>query len=145
MTTAPLFLTVEEVLDLHAEQLEQFGGRAGVREPGLLESAVAMPATAFAGHFVHADLAEMAAAYLFYINKNHPFIDGNKRTAAAAAVIFLDTNGIDFAAPADALTAITLAVAAGTADKADAADFFRRHWPADSLPPHGVGDGRDDD
>jgi death-on-curing protein len=126
----PSFVSLERVIDLHAQQLELFGGQAGVREMSLLESAVGMPATAFGGELVHGDLAEMAAAYLFYINKNHPFIDGNKRTAAAAAVIFLKYNDVDFNAPADDFTAITLAVASGTADKASATAFFRKHWPA---------------
>ncbi len=128
--TTPRFLTVDRLLQLHALQLRAFGGRDGVREPGLLESAVVMPSAAFGGQFVHADLAEMAAAYLFYINKNHPFIDGNKRAAAAAAIAFLGLNGIVVDAPPNELADITLAVAAGTADKAAAADFFRRHWPA---------------
>ena len=88
-----------------------------------------MPPAAFGGQFVHADLVEMAAAYLVHVNKNHPFLDGNKRTAAAAALVFLGVNGIRITATQDEMTAITLAVAAGTADKAAATDFSRRHWP----------------
>src|SRR4051812_20283373 len=113
----PKFLTVERVLALHVMQLEKFGGREGVRDRALLESAVAMPSASFGGAFVHADLAEMAAAYLFYINKNHAFIDGNKRTATAAALVFLQVNGIDFKAGDEELTAIALALAAGTYEK----------------------------
>ncbi|HSV16280.1 MAG TPA: type II toxin-antitoxin system death-on-curing family toxin [Tepidisphaeraceae bacterium] len=125
----PRFLSVERVLALHRLQLEKFGGQEGVRDQALLESAVAMPAASFGGQFVHAGLAEMAAAYLFHINRNHPFLDGNKRTATAAAVVFLELNGVDFVASNEELTAIALAVASGTADKAAAADFFRRHIP----------------
>jgi death-on-curing protein len=133
MTEAPIFLDVGRVLELHSVQLQRYGGQAGVRDPGLLESAVAMPAAAFGGQFVHADLAEMAAAYLFHVNKNHPFLDGNKRTAAAAALVFLVVNGIRISASEAEMTAITLAVAAGTADKAAATAFFRRHWPTDGA------------
>lgn len=78
---APEFLDLEEVLEIHALQLDEFGGIAGVRDRGLLESAVEQArATAF-GELLHADLFEMAAAYLFHIVKNHAFLDGNKRTA----------------------------------------------------------------
>ena len=91
---APEFLDLEEVLEIHALQLDEFGGIAGVRDRGLLESAVEQPrATAF-GELLHADLFEMAAAYLFHIVKNHAFLDGNKRTALVAALVFLDINGV---------------------------------------------------
>ena len=69
------------------------------------------------------------AAYLFYINKNHPFIDGNKRTATAAALVFLKLNGVTFVVTDEQMTEMALAVASGSADKATAAEFFRRHWP----------------
>jgi death on curing protein len=82
------------VLEIHALQLGEFGGIAGVRDRGLLESAVEQPrATAF-GELLHTDLFEMAAAYLFHIVKNHAFLDGNKRTALVAALVFLDINGV---------------------------------------------------
>jgi death-on-curing protein len=127
VTQPPRFLTIEHVLSLHELQLERFGGQAGVRDRALLESAVAMPSASFGGQFVHADLAEMAAAYLFHINSNHPFLDGNKRTATAAALVFLELNGVDFKATNEELTEIALAVAAGTADKTAATEFFLLH------------------
>jgi death-on-curing protein len=96
---------------------------------GLLESALAQPRAMFGGEYAHADLAEMAAAYLFHVAKNHPFVDGNKRVAALAAIVFLDTNGIDIKIDPDEYYELALAVAAGTADKQMAAEFFRRHWP----------------
>ena len=82
---APDFLDIEDVLELHALQLARYGGADGVRDRGLLESAVAQPQATFDGAFVHDGLFAMAAAYLFHIVQNHPFIDGNKRAGAAAA------------------------------------------------------------
>ena len=89
----PVFLTLDEVLGLHDRQIARYGGSAGVRDLGLLQSALAMPRASFGGVFAHADLYEMAAAYLFHLAKNHPFVDGNKRTAAYAAAVFLELNG----------------------------------------------------
>jgi death-on-curing protein len=89
----PLFLSVEDVLALHDDQLRLFGGSAGVRDRGALESAVAMPGATFDEEFLHEDLFHMAAAYAFHIAENQPFIDGNKRTGLNAALVFLDLNG----------------------------------------------------
>jgi len=88
-----MFLAVEDVLALHCEQLERFGGSAGVRDRGALESAVAVPAATFDGNLLYEDLFQMAAAYAFHIAENQPFLDGNKRTALNAALVFLDING----------------------------------------------------
>ena len=90
---APLFLTVEDVLALHDDQLRLFGGSAGVRDAGALDSAVATPAATFDQEFLHDDLFHMAAAYAFHIAENQPFVDGNKRTGLNAAIVFLDING----------------------------------------------------
>src|SRR5205807_4774635 len=79
----PRFLVLEEVLRIHAHQIEQYGGSFGVRDAGLLLSAVAAPQASFAGGFLHGTPFEMAAAYLFHLARNHPFLDGNKRTALA--------------------------------------------------------------
>ena len=89
----PIFLTVEDVLELHDEQLERFGGSAGVRDRGGLESAVAEVQATFDGRLLHGDNFEMAAAYAFHIAENQPFVDGNKRTGLNAALVFLDMNG----------------------------------------------------
>lgn len=89
----PLFLTVEEVLELHADQLQFFGGSDGVRDLASLESAVAVPSATFDGAFLHDGLFEMASAYAFHIAENQPFIDGNKRTGLNAALVFLQLNG----------------------------------------------------
>ena len=131
MSTAPpdppRLLTLAEVLEIQRLQVERFGGRPGLRDPGLLDSALAMPAAGYGGVPLHADVYEMAAAYLFHLAKNHPFIDGNKRVAAQAAQVFLDLNGRELTADPDAYYDLTMAVAEGRADKAAAAAFFRAH------------------
>ena len=115
------------VLEIHRDQIERYGGDPGLRDQGLLESAVAMPAAGMRGRYFHEDLFEMAAAYLFYIVGNHPFVDGNKRAGAETALVFLYINGIEVNASEDDLVAITLAVAKGQAGKAEAAGFFREN------------------
>ena len=122
----PLFLDVEDVLEIHATQLEIYGGGAGLRDRGLLESAVAQPQASFGGEFVHDDLFAMAAAYLFHIVSNHPFVDGNKRAGLLAAVVFLDVNGITIEQPSEPLHELTMGVAEGRLDKpAVAAELAR--------------------
>jgi death on curing protein len=120
------FLSLERVLALHAYQVEHFGGDAGVLNPGLLESALAQPAASFGGAYLHEDLASMAAAYLFHICKNHPFADGNKRTATHAAVVFLELNGHELDLPLDEAEQLVLGVAEGKVEKEEVARFFRR-------------------
>jgi len=90
-----LHLSIEAVVEIHAEAISKFGGPGGVRDENLLASAVLAPQSTFGGKSPYHDLVEIAAAYLFYICKNHPFIDGNKRTALIAAVVFLRINGIE--------------------------------------------------
>src|ERR1700689_195316 len=107
----PRWLDVGLVLDFHSEQLALFGGPEGVRDLGLLESALARPINKFA--YGETDLAALAAAYGFGIAKNHPFVDGNKRTALASMIVFLGLNGNDLDAPQEAATAIVLSLAAG--------------------------------
>jgi len=119
------FLEVADILTLHADQVERYGGETGVRDLGLLESAVAQPQATFGGQFLHADIFEMAAAYLFHIVQNHPFIDGNKRVGLVAALAFLDLNGIEVEAPPGSLYDLTMAVATVQAGKQDIAEFFR--------------------
>jgi death-on-curing protein len=114
----PLFLSVEEVLGLHDDQLRLFGGSAGIRDRGVLESAVAMPASTFDGVLLHADLFEMAAAYAFHIAEGQPFVDGNKRTALDAALVFLDLNGWLVTDPEMRLYEGMIGFATGDFDKA---------------------------
>lgn len=112
-----IFLAVEDVLLLHTDTIEIDGGSPGVRDHGLLDAAVAMPRQQFGGTFLHADLAAMAAAYLFHIAQNHPFVDGNKRAAVMAALVFLHVNGIEKLPASQELEITTLQVAAGELSK----------------------------
>ena len=121
----PEFLEVEDVLQIHADQLERYGGLSGLRDLGLLSSAVAMPKATYEGRFRHGDLSAMAAAYVFHITRNHPFIDGNKRTGAASALVFLDLHGSEVISDDDALYDLVIQVATGRADK-DAIGAFLR-------------------
>ena len=132
MTDAPeepgavVFLTVDIVLALHARQLERFGGGAGLRDRGLLESAVAQPQTSFGGTFAHEGLFAMAAAYLFHLVANHAFIDGNKRVGLLAAQVFLHLNGIVILGESEAFYALTMGVAEGRLDKRAVTAEFER-------------------
>ena len=124
---ALVFLTAEEILEIHADQIERYGGRSGLRDLGLLQSAVAVPRSSFGGRYLHGTLFEIAAAYLFHIVQNHPFVDGNKRVGTAAALVFLKMNGVDITVPNDALVELVLAVAQGKIRKTGIAEFFARH------------------
>lgn len=121
------FLSVEMVLQIHERIIEEFGGDRELRDRGLLESAVAMPQSTFGGKFLHVDLADKAAAYLFHLCSNHAFIDGNKRVAVVAAEVFILANGSELAARDDELIDTTLSVAQGKASKDEVIEFFRRH------------------
>lgn len=123
---APDFLTVEHVLALHQRQLERYGGGEGLRDLGLLESAVAQPRASFGGELMHTSLFEMGAAYLFHICSNHPFVDGNKRAGLLAALTFLHLNGIRLLHGSEALHALTMGVAEGKLDKAAIAAELER-------------------
>jgi len=120
------FPTYAEVIELHHIQIETFGGSHGLRDEGLLRSALAQPEMRFGGSYVHPDLAEMAAAYLFHLAKNHPFVDGNKRIAAAATLLFLAYNGKGMLPDPQLLGDLTLEIAAGTKAKDDAIAYFRQ-------------------
>lgn len=123
----PVFLSLAEVLEIHQDQVTRYGGASGVRDIELLKSALGMPSATYGGQFLHTDIYEMAAAYLFHLVKNHPFIDGNKRVGAVTALIFLYLNGLDFDASEDDLAEMVLAVARGDIDKAEVAVFIRHH------------------
>ena len=123
------FLGLQEVLEIHRDQVTRYGGTAGIRDLDLLKSALGMPGATFNGEFLHTDVYEMAAAYLFHLVKNHPFVDGNKRVGAVAALVFLTLNGHDFQAPEDDLAETVLAVARGAIGKSEVTVFLRR-WSA---------------
>src|SRR5690554_4796929 len=113
------FLTVADVIFAHEGQLELYGGDSGLRDLGLLESAVAQASATFGGSYLHAFPFGMAAAYMFHVVRNHPFVDGNKRAGIVAAMLFLDWNGYDVDAPPGAVYDITLAVANAQKEKPD--------------------------
>ena len=119
------FLTLVEVVAIHQDQIRRYGGAVGVRDWGLLKSAVAMPAAMFGGQFLHGELTEMAAAYLFHLVSNHPFIDGNKRVGAVAADVFLALNGWELTANEDAYADLVISVAASKTGKSEVAEFIR--------------------
>jgi death-on-curing protein len=121
----PLFLSVEDVLALHDDQLRLFGGSAGVRDRGALESAVATPEATFDDEFLHEDLFHMAAAYAFHIAENQPFVDGNKRTGLNAALVFLDVNGWVVEDPEMRLFDAMIALSSRALDKHGLALVFR--------------------
>ncbi|MBN2295706.1 MAG: type II toxin-antitoxin system death-on-curing family toxin [Pirellulales bacterium] len=120
------FLEIQDVLLLHSDQVNLYGGEHGVRDLDLLESAIAQPQATFEGEYLHKDLFDMAAAYMFHIVQNHPLVDGNKRTGLVAALTFLDFNGIQIDAPQGSLYDLTISVATGQSGKAEIAEFFRK-------------------
>jgi death-on-curing protein len=121
------FLNVDDVLLLHADTIDTDGGSHGVRDHGLLDAAVAMPRQQFSGQFLHEDLSAMAAAYLFHIAQNHPFVDGNKRAAVMSALAFLHVNNIATLPAPQELEAVTLRVAAGEMRKDELTKWLRSH------------------
>ena len=124
-----LFLTTALVTELHAEAIAGFGGSAGLRDEALLESAVAAPQATFGGQSVYADLGEVAAAYLFYLCRNHPFVDGNKRVALGACILFLRLNGIEPGPDGPAWETLVLDVAASRLDRDDTTHRLKKLLP----------------
>jgi len=121
----PEFLTLDEVLELHEDEIAHYGGDPGIRDAGLIASAVAMPQQSFGGEFLHEGLFEMAAAYAFHLAESQAFIDGNKRTGLAAAYAFLALNGYRLVEPDDRLYLAMLAIGSHELDKAGLAEVFR--------------------
>jgi death on curing protein len=121
------FLTLDDVLALHDELIQRYGGTPGLRDSGLLEAALAMPQAGFGGQYFHEFPHEMGAAYLFHIVRNHAFIDGNKRVALAGAVLFFKINRVFYSITEEEAVELTLAAASGQMDKGAVAAFFKRH------------------
>ena len=128
MSKSPKHLTVEAVKAIHREVLAAHGGAAGIRDETLLESAVAAPQASMMGQSLISDPIEIAAAYLFYICKNHAFVDGNKRTALAACLVFLEENGLlpDRKLPVDDWEQFVLDVAASKIDRDETTRRLRK-------------------
>jgi death-on-curing protein len=124
--TEPEFLDLEDVLLIHEEQLARYGGSAGVRDQGLLESALGMPRAIFGGQFVHDGIFAMAAAYAFHIAENQAFFDGNKRTGVLAAVVFLELNGYIVDEPPSRFYEVMIAIAEHRMGKEGLAEVLRK-------------------
>lgn len=132
MTVTPedcFHLTVDMVREIHAEAIAGFGGADGVRDRALLESAVAAPQATVGGRSPYRDLAEVAAAYLFYLCRNHPFVDGNKRVGLGACLVFLRVNGIEPRGDGPDWEDLTVAVAAGAIDRDETTERLRKLLP----------------
>lgn len=123
----PVFLELVEILLIHKDQVERYGGAAGIRDTGILQSAAAMPQAGIADRYLHEDLFEMAAAYLYHIVQDHPFVDGNKRTGAVAAIVFLAMSDIEVDIDEHELENLVRSVADSTASKSEVAGLFRRN------------------
>jgi len=124
--TEPFFLTLAEVIEIHTDQIQRYGGQAGLRDLALLESAIGQPEASFAGEWLHPDRYEMAAAYAYHLCQNHPFIDGNKRTAlATTALVFLELNNITILDPRRRLKNAMIRIASGKMRKEDFAKLLR--------------------
>jgi death-on-curing protein len=121
-----LYLSLEQVLDLHHKQIRMFGGSAGLRDRAGLESAIARPAMTFGGEDLYPDAADKASALMHSLVMNHPFVDGNKRVGASAAELFLELNGFRLVATDEELEEITLTVACGELDAEALAIWFRQ-------------------
>jgi death-on-curing protein len=121
------FFTLDEVLAIHADQIERYGGSLGIRDRGLLESALAMPEATYSGDDLHPSLCEKAAAYSFHLVKNHAFVDGNKRVGLAVCLAFLAMNDTFVHASDDELVELVYGFAKGRSSKADVAVFLRDH------------------
>ena len=122
-----VFLTLDDILESHLNQIDTYGGSHGIRDIGLLESAIAQPEACFGGQYLHADIFEMAAAYLYHLVMNHPFVDGNKRVGLEAALIFLEINNENLKASDQELVDLVLKTTAGQVGKLEIAEFFRSH------------------
>ena len=129
----PDWLTREIIIAIHDEQLAAHGGASGLRDMGLLESALDRPRNRW--RYEKTNLAELAAAYAFAIARNHPFVDGNKRTALLALYTFLGINGIDFRVTEPDAAAMILALAAGEVNEQGLTQWISDNWPEPPAPP----------
>lgn len=125
--TEPVWLTPELVIALHDEQLREFGGPPGIRDHGMLESALGRPQNKWS--YGETYLAALAAAYAYGIARNHPFVDGNKRAAFLSIITFLGLNDIDFVAPEAEAVVMILGLASGEIYEEGLARWIRDNWP----------------
>lgn len=128
--TEPFWLARQMVIAMHDEQLTIHGGASGLRDEGMLEFALNRPKNRWS--YEQAELAELAAAYAFDIARNHPFVDGNKRTSLLALYTLLGVNGVDFIAPEADAAAVILSLAAGEVSEEGLTRWIRDNWPAEA-------------
>lgn len=119
------FLTVEQIIEIHDAFLEDHGGLPGIRDKGLLISAVEMPRASMFGEYLHKTIYDKAAAYLFHLVQNHPFNDGNKRTGALTTILFLEENGIKIAFSDESYEEFVINIAKGQKNKEEIAYFLK--------------------
>ena len=122
----PLFLTLAEVVEIHTDQIQRYGGQSSIRDLALLQSALSQPQATFGGIWLHEDLFEMASAYAFHVCQNHPFFDGNKRAALACCLVFLEINGVSLRDPKGMLYESMMGIATSKMSKKEFATFLRR-------------------
>lgn len=122
-----VFLTLDEAIALHADQVERYGGRPGIRDLGLLQSALGVPSATFEGRFLHEGLHEMAGAYLYHVVRNHPFVDGNKRAGLVILLAFLGLNSHWLDAEPREVERLVQGIASGSISKAEAVVFVQQH------------------
>lgn len=120
------FLKLDHILQFHGAQIKEYAGSSGIRDQGLLESALEMPQAGFGDEYFHKDIFEMAAAYLYHLVKNHPFLDGNKRVSLMTCLIFLEINGYKIKAKDKQLEKMTLDVATGKMEKNQIANLLKK-------------------
>src|ERR1700745_1417165 len=123
----PHWITYDQAIAIHSRQLRRFGGAPGLRDEGMLRSALERPINKW--RYEQSEMAELAAAYAFGLAKNHAFVDGNKRVAFIAMVVFLRKNGVRFAPDQAQSTKIILALAAGEVSEDNLARWIRDNWP----------------
>lgn len=123
----PEFVPKADVLDIHQRQVEKFGGLDSIRDEGLLDSALAQPQVTFFGELLHPSISTQAAAYLYHLAKNHPFLDGNKRTAFATTIAFLGINGYELNMSEEAAYNMVLQVAQGEMSKEELTSLLEQH------------------
>ena len=125
----PLWITFEQAIAIHGRQLRRFGGAAGLRDGGMLRSALERPVNKWS--YEQAGLAELAAAYAFGLAKNHAFVDGNKRIAFMTMMVFLRKNGVPFSPDPARSTSIVLSLAAGEVSEESLTRWIRDNWPSE--------------
>lgn len=126
------FITLAEVVEIHKNQVELYGGNPGIRDYSLLSSAIYFPQSTFDSQLLHDDIFDMAAAYIYHICQNHPFIDGNKRTALVCGLVFLDFNGIEIDDQSEILYKMMMKVASGKSTKKEISEILKKLNPPDT-------------